>query len=639
MRNLNHTRPRNGTSASTNRVVRKIISFIAIFTLLISNLYVLPGYAFSGPREIVFIDNNVDDYQTLADGVGNEAEVHILDAAKDGLAQMANILSGRSDIDALHVLSHGAAAAVELGALRLTEETLPDHINDLKNIGSALRPGGDVLFYGCNIAEGEKGRKFIADVAAAIGRDVAASDDRTGSSDKKGNWQLEAATGDISTKSLSVQKWKGDLAIDTTHLIGNFYSTVPGEGLTGGVTVANDNDWHTYTLTFTATEANTAISFLFRNEPSAFFVDDFSVKRVGDNTELLINGGMEKGVVTGTLLNDKPSQPKDWSLIGTPTVNAGGAVYNDLHKIDESDPNEIPTIPYAKTGLFYWMDGAMGGFDGIQQVIPTQIGQTYTLSFALKNAGAWNGTQADTTGVSNGDITQVLVYAGGLPGGFTVTPAPVEWLSSVAGQTAGSAGGGDGSSAGSAITWDVNVGEAKGSLSLSDIAAAPGATVNLYSNAAFTTEVTGSDTIALTGGGATTAYIRVTSQDTSTVSYYAVTIHRPASSNAGLTSVAGQTGTPGGGTGADASHPITWSVNVAGAKGTLSTADIAVAPDATFKLFSNAGYTAEVTGSNTITLTDGGATTAYIKVTAQDTTTAKYYAVTINRAASDSTPP
>jgi len=105
------------------------------------------------------------------------------------------------------------------------------------------------------------------------------------------------------------------------------------------------------------------------------------------------------------------------------------------------------------------------------------------------------------------------------------------------------------------------------------------------------------------------------------------------SSDAGLTSVAGQTdGSPGAQTGADADNAITWAVNVASEKGTLARADIAVAADATFNLYSDAVFTTEVEDPATLALAVGD-TLAYIKVTAEDGTTVKYYVVTITRAA------
>ncbi len=103
-------------------------------------------------------------------------------------------------------------------------------------------------------------------------------------------------------------------------------------------------------------------------------------------------------------------------------------------------------------------------------------------------------------------------------------------------------------------------------------------------------------------------------------------------SSATLASVAGKTdSTPGTQNGADAADAITWEVSVDNSKSALSLSDITAAENANVKLYSNPGFTAEITGSNTLPLTAGGTTTAYIKVTSENGETVKYYAVAITR--------
>jgi len=116
----------------------------------------------------------------------------------------------------------------------------------------------------------------------------------------------------------------------------------------------------------------------------------------------------------------------------------------------------------------------------------------------------------------------------------------------------------------------------------------------------------------------------------------------PSSNNAGLTNVLGQTDSaPGGGDGTTSGTAVSWTVNVSDTTSTLGLADLVLADNqAKIELFSNSDYTTgAVTGNSTIPLTAGGGTTAYIKVTAADNTTVKYYAITINRTATLETTP
>lgn len=103
-------------------------------------------------------------------------------------------------------------------------------------------------------------------------------------------------------------------------------------------------------------------------------------------------------------------------------------------------------------------------------------------------------------------------------------------------------------------------------------------------------------------------------------------------SDATLASVAGKTdSTPGTQSGADAADAIAWEVSVDNSKPALTLSDITAAENANVKLYSNPVFTAEITGSNTLHLTAGGTTTAYIKVTSENGETVKYYAVAITR--------
>ncbi|MCZ8077301.1 MAG: DUF4347 domain-containing protein, partial [Paucibacter sp.] len=148
-------------------------------------------------NEIVFVEGNVANYKTLLDGLKPGTEVHVLDSTLDGLAQIAAALAGRNDIDALHILSHGAKGVLGLGSVTLTSENMPAHADKLAAIGASLAPQGDLLLYGCNIAAGAEGQAFVDAIARATQADVAASVDATGAAALGGNWVLESKSGDV----------------------------------------------------------------------------------------------------------------------------------------------------------------------------------------------------------------------------------------------------------------------------------------------------------------------------------------------------------------------------------------------------------------------------------------------------------
>jgi hypothetical protein len=70
----------------------------------------------SDRKEIVFIDTRVEDYQTLMEGIDPNADVILLDSTRDGVEQIAEVLAGRNDIDAIHLIAEGNEAELHLGS-------------------------------------------------------------------------------------------------------------------------------------------------------------------------------------------------------------------------------------------------------------------------------------------------------------------------------------------------------------------------------------------------------------------------------------------------------------------------------------------------------------------------------------------
>jgi predicted outer membrane repeat protein len=172
------------------------------------------------PRvEIALVDRSVPDAaQLIADlraqqQAGRRIEIVTLGEQEDGIARLTELLRGRSDVGAVHVLGHGADGVVQLGGVRLDAATLLARAGEVATWGAALADDADVLLYGCDVAASEKGRQLIADLAALTGADVAASDDATGAAALGGNWTLEARTGAVEAalapSEQARQAWSG----------------------------------------------------------------------------------------------------------------------------------------------------------------------------------------------------------------------------------------------------------------------------------------------------------------------------------------------------------------------------------------------------------------------------------------------
>jgi hypothetical protein len=160
-------------------------------------------------KVVAFVENNVDDYQTLVEALDPDVEVVILDSSEDGLTAMADWARTHSDYDAIHLISHGAEGQVDLGDLILDEATAATRSADLATLGAALTADGDILLYGCEVASGA-GQSFIESIAEATDADVAASTDTTGAASLGGDWVLEAQVGDIEANTVATALAQSD---------------------------------------------------------------------------------------------------------------------------------------------------------------------------------------------------------------------------------------------------------------------------------------------------------------------------------------------------------------------------------------------------------------------------------------------
>ncbi|MCT7960571.1 DUF4347 domain-containing protein [Laspinema sp. D1] len=160
-------------------------------------------------RQLVIIDPGVTDYQTLISVIPPKTEIYILDPNLEGIAQIGAILGNFNDIEALHIISHGADGKIHLGNSTLDSSNLESYRTQLQQWQQALSPNADLLLYGCDVAATEIGKTFIAQLAHLTGVDVAASENLTG---KGGNWELETQVGNIETTPLSLANYEYTLA-------------------------------------------------------------------------------------------------------------------------------------------------------------------------------------------------------------------------------------------------------------------------------------------------------------------------------------------------------------------------------------------------------------------------------------------
>jgi hypothetical protein len=144
--------------------------------------------------EILFVDPSVSDLNTILCGLRPEVEAVVLDAGEPAARQIAATLAGRHDLDAVHIIAHGAPGRVRFAGGDWSAATLADDAEGFAAIGRALGEDGDLRLWSCDTGAGAAGEAFVAGLAQATLADVAAATGRVGAASLGGAWELKTRT-------------------------------------------------------------------------------------------------------------------------------------------------------------------------------------------------------------------------------------------------------------------------------------------------------------------------------------------------------------------------------------------------------------------------------------------------------------
>ena len=170
-------------------------------------------------HELVIVSGTVQDSKVIIDGLAEGTEVLVLENDSDVLDQINEYLDKSAvKYDAIHVISHGGDGYMVLNNSVIDMESLEADPASWAAIGEHVAKDGDILLYGCNIAQTENGKAFASQLASLTGADIAASVDVTGGSY---GWELEYVTNAIATPVLSFNGYDARLASLTVVVDGS----------------------------------------------------------------------------------------------------------------------------------------------------------------------------------------------------------------------------------------------------------------------------------------------------------------------------------------------------------------------------------------------------------------------------------
>lgn len=154
-------------------------------------------------KELLVIDQNIKNYQQFTRLIKPGVGLVEIPKGVDGFAFLLDKLSGYQNLSAIHLFSHANAGELLLGNTNVDSKSLKNNVRFAKVVNQSMKQGGDFLLYGCELGKGEKGDEFLQVIKNNSHVDVAASNNLTGNTQFKGDWNLEISKGDIETKPLA----------------------------------------------------------------------------------------------------------------------------------------------------------------------------------------------------------------------------------------------------------------------------------------------------------------------------------------------------------------------------------------------------------------------------------------------------
>lgn len=194
------------------------------------------GWHQGGAKEVLFLDSGVDDAEILIAGLRPDVQTEPLPAKANPIDSIGFALAGRRDIEAVHILSHGASGKLLLCGGEVDTASFAARPDMLARIRSALADDAEIILYGCSVAEGPAGASFVARLSEMLGCRVVASATPTGAASLGGDWDLPTSR-DLAFAEDARAAYPGLLIVGTFGIVTTINTTTTLTSNEGGVTI------------------------------------------------------------------------------------------------------------------------------------------------------------------------------------------------------------------------------------------------------------------------------------------------------------------------------------------------------------------------------------------------------------------
>ena len=395
-------------------------------------------------REILFVDQGIEDHQILIDSVRCEVAVHLLDSRYDGVSQLLEILKHYTNLDAVHIVSHGNAGCLILGNSTLSSLTFNQYQHDLFAIQNSLNQNADILLYGCNVGKGASGQYLIQQLAVLTGANVAASSHRVGNPEHGGHWILDVVTSAVAAECVfrqdAIKQFKSTLVTNTLDFtndtVSNFVTATHPTTDFGTINLKIVNDANStgtangsLTLAATGSVNDTFNDFFYGGGSDGEYLVIYTDGREVDFQSIKFGSSNSSSYTSLTAY-----AYRDNVLLGSQTFSPIGANY-------PNNTSDTETVTFTDNIFDNADEIRLIGVDGVNQDVvnaliddvviadavaagPTVTSATYDAS---TNTLVVTGTNMSATGGATNDINvSKLTLTGQGGASYTLTSSNVE---------------------------------------------------------------------------------------------------------------------------------------------------------------------------------------------------------------------
>jgi Ca2+-binding RTX toxin-like protein len=141
-------------------------------------------------NSLVILDSTVPDSYHIIQGIKPGTATYILQSQPDAIEQITTVLAQYTGIESLHIITHGSPGNLYLGTTALNSSNLENYRQQLQYWRNALSDNANIILYGCNVAAGDAGSRFLMQLHQLTGANIAANLQATGNSQLGGTWDI-----------------------------------------------------------------------------------------------------------------------------------------------------------------------------------------------------------------------------------------------------------------------------------------------------------------------------------------------------------------------------------------------------------------------------------------------------------------